>query len=180
MKKGRPYLLVEACVILLSGGVAASITGCMSGQNQATIDAISASTSSGEIAVAEAYIEYRGPEERWAGPAGFTMHVTAKGSEKPEVVVPPAWSQHSGTTSETRRPAQILTGEEARVKMGQLAAAVQDKSASFVGCLYPIHVRLIRTDGAVIDQQGCRGQSSWAKAASETVDFFMASAWAGK
>jgi hypothetical protein len=151
----------------------ASLTACMSGQNQATLDAINGSTGDGSIV--ETFIEYRGPQERWAAQSSFTMHVVAKSSERPIVVVPPAWANELGTTSETRRPAQVLTGEEARAKMGQLAAAIQEKDTDFSGCLYPIHVRMVRVDGVVTDQQGCRGQSSWAKAASETVDFFMAS-----
>jgi hypothetical protein len=148
----------------------------MSGQNQATIDAIAGTPAVAEASpVVEAYIDYRGPQERWVGAAPFTLHVTAKNSEKPEVVVPPAWSQEAGATAEARRPAQVLTGEEARAKMAQLASALQEKDAGFAGCMYPIHVRLIRANGNVVDQQGCRGQSSWSKVASETVDFFMAS-----
>ena len=144
----------------------------MTGEDKATLDAIAGAASQPYV---EAFVEYRGPQERWAGPANWTLHVVAKDNERPEITVPSAWRTDQTTTA--RKPAsQIVTGEEARTKIGALAAAVGESDAGFSGCLYPIHVRLIRADGNVLDKEGCRGQSHWDKAASGMVDYFMMAA----
>jgi hypothetical protein len=152
-------------------GIAGAVTSCMTGQNQTTLDAIA---GSGQPYV-EAFIEYRGPQAQWVGPANWVLHIVSKDSEKPEIVVPVAWAIDSA--GETRKPAsQLLTGEEVRAKLTALASTVGEEDSAFHGCLSPIHVRMIRADGNVLDKQGCRGQSRWAKAASDAVDFFLAAA----
>lgn len=162
---GSKLLLTGAGII-----AAAGVTACMTGQNQTTLDAITGNSTQPYV---EAFLEFRGPQERWAGPANWVMHVVAKDGEKPQIVAPPAWMTE--TTSQARKPAsQLLTGEEARAKLTGLASVASDGGSSFHGCMYPIHVRLIRADGNVLDKQGCRDQSHWAKAASEAVDFFLA------
>jgi hypothetical protein len=161
----------SAVVTVVGIGIAGGVTSCMTGQNQTTLDAIAGSSQP----YVEAFVEYRGPQAQWAGPANWVIHVVSKDSEKPQIVVPAAWGVDS--TSDTRKPAsQLLTGEEARAKMTSLASTVGEDDSAFHGCLSPIHVRLIRADGNVLDKQGCRGQSHWAKAASDAVDFFLAAA----
>lgn len=165
--------LIHLCASLCGVALALAATGCMTGQDKATLDAISGASQPTYV---EAFVEYPGPAAKWAGPPSFVMHVLAKEGEKPEVTVPPGWLANWGTMSDARRPAsQLLTGEEARAKIGELASAISDGGTDYHGCLYPIHVRLIRADGKVVDQQGCRGQSRWASAASDALDFFVAS-----
>lgn len=169
MKHSVNVALNGALILCAMGMGAIGMNGCMTGQNQTTLDAI---TGGATQPYGEAFVEYRGPQEKWAGPSNWVMHVSAKEGEKPRVSVPAAWMSD---TSETRRPAsQLITGEEARAKIGELAVAMSEQSVDFQGCMYPVHVRLVRMDGKVVDRQGCRNQSHWSKAASEAVDFFLA------
>jgi hypothetical protein len=148
------------------------ITGCMTGEDKVTLDGIAGSSTQPYV---EAFIEYRGPQERWSGPTAWTLQVVAKDNGPPEITVPLAWRQEENSTA--RKPAaQTVTAEEARVKIGALAATINEPDTGFSGCMYPIHARLIRADGKVLDKQGCRGQSHWDQAASGLVDYFMAAA----
>ena len=158
-------------LVISALAVAWTVTGCMTGQDKTTLDLIAGST----MPYTEAYIEYRGPPDRWAGPANWILHVSSKDAQNPEITVPDAWKAADTVTA--RKPAsQTTTSEESRAKIGALASAMEEEDSGYQGCLYPIHVRLIRADGFVLDKQGCRGQSHWAKAASETVDYFMIAA----
>ena len=156
----------------LGVAVGGAVTGCMTGQDKSTLDLIAGSLQQPYV---EAYIEYQGPQQRWAGPANWVMHVTAKDSGEPEIILPDAWRQDA--TSLARKPASHgTTAEESRAKIGALAASMEEDDAGFHGCLAPVHVRLVRQDGYVVDKQGCRDQSHWAKAASEAVDYFLSAA----
>ncbi len=159
--------------IVCALGIGSVVTGCMTGEDKATLDGIAGTSTQPYV---EAYVEYRGPQARWAGPAAWTLQVVAKDSGAPEITVPLAW--RNDVTTNARKPAsQTITSEEARVKIGALAQAITDAGeTSFTGCMYPLHVRLIRADGKVLDKQGCRGQSQWDQAASGAVDYFMAAA----
>jgi hypothetical protein len=167
------FWIGSACALVAYVVMGYAVTGCMTGEDKATLDAIAGNSSQPYV---EAFVEYRGPQARWAAPATWTVHVVAKEGEKPQVTVPPAWRNEEATTTARRPASQLITGEEARVKIGELASAIGDSKSGFTGCLYPIHARLIRGDGNVLDKEGCRGQSSWDKAASEWVDYFMAAA----
>jgi hypothetical protein len=39
--------------------------------------------------------------------------------------------------------------------------------------MFPVRVRLIRSDGTLIERQGCRGQAGWPRVASEVVNHFI-------
>lgn len=147
------------------------VSGCMTGQNQSTFDAILGSSQN----YVEAFIEYKGPQERWAGPANWVMHVSARDSGAPQVVIPTAWTPTTVSPNVRKPASQGLTAEVARARLTTLAAAMNENDSGYKGCMYPIHVRLVRSDGGILDEQGCRDQSHWAKTASETVDFFVAS-----
>jgi hypothetical protein len=173
MREESGGIVVRILHATLLVGFGALITSCMTGQN-ATLDGISGSVQQPYV---EAFIDYRGPEGRWAGPAHFVVHVVAKDAQKPEIVVPGAWTEDWTSMANGRKPAaQSPSSEEIRARMSLLASVVSEDDPGYRGCLYPLHVRLVRADGNVLDKQGCRGESPWAKAASDAVDFFMASA----
>jgi hypothetical protein len=86
----------------------------------------------------EAFLEYVGPPERWAGPRTVSYRVSA------------------------REP-------EARAELGDLGQSMLETGLPFAGCLYPVRARLVRADGSVLEQQGCRGNSGWPVAAGRVI-----------
>jgi hypothetical protein len=157
---------IPLAAAILAAGLVGS--GCV-GARQGTLDEISA--AAGNQNFTEAFIDYPGPSEQWAGPARFILHVTAKEKDV-DVKVPAQW--HPVFPASHRAIASQMTGEQARGKLSNLAVAMNEDTSSYAGCMYPIRVRLIRADGSVMDKEGCREQSKWSKTASETVDFFIA------
>jgi hypothetical protein len=160
-------LKISGALLLASMGVIGS--GCV-GAHQSTFDEIS-NALGGSKNFTEAFIDYPGPAEQWAGPARFTLHVTTKDTQV-SVVIPAQW--HPVMTPGRRAVASTMTGDQAREKLSDLATAMAEDSSAYQGCMYPIRVRLIRSDGSVLDKEGCREQSKWSKTASETVDYFIA------
>jgi hypothetical protein len=146
-------------------------SGCVNGRNS-TLDEIAGIFGADKAVYTEAFLDYPGPADQWAGPAHFILHVTAK-DKVADVQVPAQWHP---VASDHRAPASALTGEEARTKLSDLANAMHEDGGDYHGCMYPIRVRLIRADGNVLDKMGCRDQSKWSKTASETVDFFVSHA----
>jgi hypothetical protein len=144
------------------------VTACV-GARQGTLDEISAAVG-GKQVFNEAFLDYPGPSEQWAGPARFILHVTAKDKDA-DVQIPAQW--HPVTTVTHRTLASTMTGDQARAKLTELAAAMTEDNSVYAGCSYPIRVRLVRPDGSVLDKEGCREQSKWSKTASETVDYFI-------
>jgi hypothetical protein len=66
-----------------------------------------------------------------------------------------------------------VTQVNARDQVARLAEAIRDDDSPFSGCLNPVRVRLIRTDGILLERQGCRGQEGWPKVASEVASHFL-------
>ncbi len=163
-------IVIAACLVF---------PACLSMQNQTTLDGIS-----GAGPYVEAYIEYPGPSDRWAGPSHFILHVLAKDSGMAQIAVTPALFKVSnaeknapgakaiGAVTELTRT-QGMSGEGAREELGKLMTALTGGEASFRGCLSPVRVRVIRADGAVTERHGCRGNRGWSKAVSESVDHFI-------
>jgi hypothetical protein len=169
-------------------------TGCISSMNNAPqLDALQSLVGGGKSYV-EAYVEYRGPQERWAGPSTFLIHVNAREGTAAKISVSPNVfgnrkvdpANFQPTMDTSRRPASKtqehgpgseaapgITAEAARNHLNQLAGAMQNGDVAFEGCLSPVRVRLIRTDGAVIEKQGCRSGEGWSRAASEMVHQFI-------
>jgi len=175
-----------------------AISSCTSLSNHPALDAVRSMNGAQNPAISgksfvEAYIEYRGPQEKWAGPVTFLLHVVAKEGDLARVTFTPAFSKDSASESAPatapihenaptvngRKPASALTlhhalsAEVARTQINQLAAAIQSGDVEFSGCLSPVRVRLLRADGAVVEKQGCRSSDGWPKAASEAVGHFM-------
>ncbi len=166
--------------ILFVVGAGVMGSACLSMQNQTTLEGIQGAAGP----YVEAYIEYPGPSDKWAGPSHFILHVLAKDSGMAQIAVTPALfkpvavdphapgAKAIGAVTElTRTPG--MSGEAAREQLGRLMTALTGGEASFRGCLSPVRVRVIRADGAVTERHGCRGGKGWSKAVSESVDQFI-------
>lgn len=154
------------------------LSGCLSMQSQTTVDNVTGALPSKPFV--EAFVEYRGPADRWAGPTSFLLHVVAKDTGPAQITVVPSLFGAPAETerklaSETTKPAATtgMTGEVAREQMGKLAAALQGVETPFRGCLSPVRVRLVRADGSLVEKTGCRAIDGWSKAASEAVAQFI-------
>jgi len=126
----------------------------------------------------EAYLEYVGPPDRWAGPRTLTLHLLAHDAEQasailtPNPVTPksaaggdtPSAAANSGASGHLP-VAQLV----ARAELDELGRAVLEQAIPFAGCLYPIRVKLIRADGSLLEREGCRGNHGWPVAVSRTV-----------
>lgn len=152
--------------------------GCVNMQNQPALEALQGSLGQAYV---EAYVQYAGPQEKWSGPSQLIVHVMAKEAGNAQISVTPASFQEapepekpSDTTVQQRTLASThgVTSEQAREQLAHLATEMQGADDKFYGCLYPVRVRLVRVDGALLEKQGCRGQGGWTKAASEATSFF--------
>jgi hypothetical protein len=158
----------------------ALLAGCLSMQSQSTLDAINDSTKNSPVV--EAYVEYPGPGEKWAGPSSFVLHVVAKDAGLAQVSVAPALFEQlaGGALAKARKPASGRTpgmdGETARRHLAQLASQLQGGDEKFRGCLYPLRIRLVRASGALTEKLGCRGHTGWPRTASEMVNTFITAA----
>lgn len=173
-KLARTFALwraMSAAVVAVS-----MVAGCMSMQGDGnTLDLVEESMGNFKP-ILEAYIEYSGPQARWAGPASFILHVDAKDGQYPKIQVNPnLFLPETGDPEITGRvpAAERLTTEQARDRLNILAVLMQEQEQVFRGCLSPVRVRLIRQDGSIIERQGCRGQVGWSKEASEVVNYFI-------
>lgn len=82
--------------------LAAGFAGCTSVSNHPALDAMkSASKGLGDKNFVEAYVEYRGPSEKWSGPASFLMHVVAKGNDPVKISFTPAFAAEPANTLPT-------------------------------------------------------------------------------
>jgi hypothetical protein len=162
---------LSAAVIAIS----VQFIGCMSMQSQSTFEAIDGALNSA-LPFVEAYIEYPGPKEKWAGPTTFTLNVVARDAGSARIAFAPAlFRPETEATTAGRAPAaQIgLSSDVAREHLAKLATALQGSEGVFSGCLSPVRVRLIRADGSLLDKYGCRGQAGWAQAVSDSVNYFL-------
>ena len=68
----------------------AILVGCVSGNNSNVSNLADATSVSGNSSpFVEAYIQYLGPDARWAGPVLWTVHVSAHDSQDPAIEVLP-------------------------------------------------------------------------------------------
>jgi hypothetical protein len=163
--------------------LALPLASCVGSQHEATFDAV---VSASGLAFVEGFIEYAGPQAKWAGPVTVVAHVSAYDNERAELRVSPQFFRDGAATgAETagRKPAsQGLTTAYARERLNELANAMQDSGGAadaFRGCLYPVRARLVRTDGSVVEKQGCRAQTGWPRAASETISLLISATLGG-
>jgi hypothetical protein len=189
-------------VVRWAGAVSAAavlipLSSCVQGRS--TLEAIQ--QSMGKAPFVEAYVEYPGPENRWAGPATFRLHLTAKDLATPaSITVSPAlWRPHRSlasnalpgpapAASEVTRVSDMshlptasgsISVEMARDELFRLGSALEGVDGNvpgLAGCLSPVHVRLTRSDGSVTEKRGCRSQAGWQRAVGESVNHWL-SAW---
>jgi hypothetical protein len=180
--------IARATLAVVAGGVVAAALGsCVGMHGQSTLDAIQGSIEEKKPFV-EAWIEYSGPQERWAGPSSLIVHVTAKDGGAPMVaLVPDRFTPEAGVADFSSQAASlpagpgrapgsesqaILSTTAIRDRLAVLGTALSqptsagaaDEGAS--GCLSPIHARLVRSDGSIVEKRGCRSGAGWAFQAS--------------
>lgn len=151
--------------------LASTVSGCFG-----ISSAPSGSTANSEKAlkpVAEALIEYTGPQPQWVGPQSLsirisTLSASAASSSGEVTMTPPFVASHSGKAT--------LALELTRDLLNRLNASlvVQDsetrKEELYTGCLLPVRVKLTHTDGTLTERVGCRSQLGWPKVASEIAE----------
>ena len=152
-----------------------ALSGCLSMQSQTTVENVSGSLP--QKPFVEAFVEYRGPSDRWAGPTSFLIHIVAKDTGLAQVSVTPALfgTPSDAPTDRKLASSKGMTGENARDLMAKLSASLQGGEVPFRGCLSPVRVRLIRADGSLLEKAGCRAIEGWPKAASDAVASFISS-----
>jgi hypothetical protein len=179
MSKGNRKVWVKTFAAGLATGSlglgALALPGCMSMQSPSVQDTI----QKGQQPYVEAFIEYSGPQSKWAGSATWVLHVNARDAANPQVSFTPRFVDEPqvgsprGLASEKNasRAAAFL-----RTELAELASTVQNAGEPiFRGCLYPVRIRMVREDGALLERQGCRSSSGWARNVSESVSRFLAS-----
>ena len=127
-------------------------------------------------AVVEAYLEYIGPPERWAGPKPFVIHVDATHVSGIQVKITSAFedSEMRGWAAKSGGSLRIPTTAEARNQLTELAVVSSSQVVpAFQACVNPIRVRLIRADQSVVEKLGCRGQGEWAAKVSNLTSHFV-------
>ncbi len=168
--------------------------GCVSGGNSSLstmVDAIEGMKGSNSPVV-DAYIQYLGPDARWAGPVLWTVHVSARDSQAPIFEVIPALPKSTrngapelsgrvpasalGLTQGKSAPAAsagLLTQEQVRDRLQHLGSAMASSDNETAACMTAVKVRLTRADGTVQEKQACRGSAVWTQVASELAAEFM-------
>ena len=156
-----------------------TLLNCMGVRNHPALEVIESKL--GIQPVVEAYFDYTGPKEKWAGPASFLLHVNARNPGDAEITSTPSLEPLHLSAITVRAPSSQsepegkITSESMRAQLAELASAVQNGSSEFTGCLYPIRVRLVRQDGSLIEKQGCRSQAGWPGPVSRAVASYLES-----
>lgn len=188
-------MAILAAVILNGGG-----SGCGGIQNHPAIEALQGNPKIDSQAFVEAYIEYPGPQEKWAGPTSFILHIHAGGPGDAQISVTPSWfagkikKARPAELAQDRKPASLMSeltqvrpvqtaaedapkgisSDVARDRLRYLANAIESGvEEPFRGCLAPVRMRIIRADGNIIEKTGCRSEKGWSRAASDAIEFFM-------
>jgi hypothetical protein len=121
-------------------------------------------------AFVEAYLEFVGPPDRWAGPRTLTLHLLARESEDAQAILTPnPVKAFLPSTGEIKPSANPISGIVARTELDELGRAVLEQAVPFSGCLYPVRVKLIREDGSLVEREGCRANHGWPVAISHAV-----------
>lgn len=147
--------------VALAMGFAVGLSGCFSTTETKT-QAVTEKVSTAPVV--EAYVEYAGPSEKWAGPGSMILHVVAKGEMKDaEIRVTPKVESEGRKIAST----QAMTAELARHRLAELAEAAVNMDQKTEGCLSPVRIKFIRQDGAAFEKMGCRSQQGWPGVASQ-------------
>src|SRR4051812_42875295 len=85
-KRTLARLLAGSVIALAWGGA-----GCLSMQSQTSLDATNnANPVVSNQPYVEVYVEYAGPQIKWAGPVSYILHVTAKDAGQAQITLTPA------------------------------------------------------------------------------------------
>lgn len=156
------------------------LSACLGQHSRTALDEIEAEVS--DIPVVEAFVEYGGPQEKWAGPAPFILHIDAREGAPAQVAMTPNVFQEVDFAPVIRgggrMPASTadLTAERVRERLGAFRDELANEATPFSGCMSPLRIRLVAGNGALVERQGCRDTHGWAKSASQLVADFMAAA----
>ncbi|HLE01768.1 MAG TPA: hypothetical protein VJB59_16015 [Bdellovibrionota bacterium] len=153
-----------------------AVLGC-SGKNTVTSSAIQAVPPSPFV---EAYLEYVGPPQRWAGPNSVIVHIFARDSDTADIKVMPSFlrpyfarASHENRSLASPSSGPLLGNKMTRVmareELTRLASAMSGPEQPFFGCLSPIRARLVRADGSVLERHGCRDTAGWPVTLSQLV-----------
>jgi len=189
--KGSPTVSLPKRVISmasLASAVGSLLSGCSSLHDESGV--MGALTEfAKKQSVVEATIEFSGAAPQWVGPRSLTLQVLAREGQNAQISVTPDLQWRSNGESELvwldsgRAPAGALSFTEgksgpttrytvdlAREQLNQLALVMEsDKNdrPAFSQCLYPVRARLTRSDGALVEKNGCRGMGGWEQKVSE-------------
>ncbi len=174
----KEHHLMLKTVTLLSSLALCLSTGCSQLKPPHKPDSRSATSGPGgmnDLAVVEAYLEYVGPPEKWAGPKPFTIHVDASREGPIQIKLTSAFEapELRSWSSRTGGEFHVLGVTETRAQLTELARLSAEKGESFQACVNPVRVRLIRADQSVVERLGCRGQGDWAAHVSQLTSLFM-------
>jgi hypothetical protein len=176
--------LSSVALILLTGLLLTFAASCVGMHGQSTLDAIQGSIAENKPIV-EAFVEYPGPQERWAGPSSLVVHITARDGVEPTVTLTPGVFQAESGVSDFSTPVRKsgLTTQVVRERLALVATALTQAGLSTDekqgGCLSPVRARLIKSDGSIIEKRGCRSQTGWAFQASDAATDLIAAADSG-
>ena len=134
----------------------------------------------------EAFIEFPGPDAKWAGPDSIVLHVDARSAQVAKIEFTPALAVRTkggrSLAFATDAPAHPLFREVptrmVRDRLAALGEELESPDRPFAGCLNPVRVWLIRADDEVVEKKGCRTQVSWTRASSRAFSDIL-SAWLG-
>ena len=167
-----------------------------------SLEAVKGQSNPGQPYV-EAYFEFVGPQAKWAGPPSWVVHVDAREGEWARVKTQPTLFTEGAATatiptapdetikegahggekrapaavSKAQPPASSLTVQNARTQLAEIASMIspdrKPQSVVNLACLHPVRVRLIKQDGTVLDQQGCRSIHGWEAQVAKTTAAFL-------
>ncbi|HUP55959.1 MAG TPA: hypothetical protein VM598_00800, partial [Bdellovibrionota bacterium] len=148
-----------SCAVLLSASLLALAPACVGMHGQGGLDALN---TGGEKPIVEAFFEYSGPQDRWAGPSSLVVHVTARDGVDPTITLSPGVFQPEAGAVDFSSPMTAkrsgLTTAIVRERLALVATAMNDKAKEEAasGCLSPVRARMIRSDGSLLEKRGCR------------------------
>ncbi|MBU6375713.1 MAG: hypothetical protein KGQ59_06940 [Bdellovibrionales bacterium] len=189
--RSRKWASLPLAALVLAG----LSSGCAGGSSTLNhvveaIEGIQVNTSP----VVEAFIQYPGPDAKWAGPVLWTIHVAAFEGVEPTFEVSPALPKMRSTTAPElvgRVPASALgmaqgrtipvvttesrvwNHQQIRERLQNLSELMLSSADEKEACASSVKVRMTRADGSVIEKQACRGSQQWTQTASELAAEFM-------
>lgn len=154
-------------------GTLALLAGaCVSKQSHELINAFD---DKGSKQYQAAWIEYIGPDQKWAGGSLLKIEIDLKKSGKDGES--PLSVQYGNDPVQFKLQNRGANRKVAAIHMAshdalqELALVLQDsKKENRNSCIHPVRVQLKRIDGAIEDHFGCRGVDSWVFDVSRLTD----------